>query len=460
VASPTDPSEQPPASEPAPPPVQLPAPPGVQTNEGAGSIQPPSDGSSPAPASPPAAPALPSSPAAPPPGAPPGTSQAQTPGGPVVSTVQRNETTAGQLHDLLAEDSPYLAQARGYAQQAANTKGMVNSSLAVQSGEAAAIAAAEPIAQADAATFSTRALANQNALNQSQLSAQDAAQRLIELAKNGDIQSQLQMQKFGFDTQLSAQDNVQRLQQLAAQGDINAKAQLAAFNYSTLLADQESGNAIKLEDKRFQDTLGQLAQEYQNSLGLNTQDTQLWIQRQNVSHQDTLDEIAAQVGAQSAANKSINAQQTTAQLQSQYLTQVAQRQALASQEVASIYATQGLTPAQQQQAVTNAMNRLQTDLNSLQAYYQNSPMFDPTWGQGPAPGTPGSITGPGTMRTPPAPTGPTTQGMTPAPPASPTQAPADFPTQPYMPSANFTPDLFTDPTAYYQQWGGWQGAQP
>jgi hypothetical protein len=448
----TDPTDQPPpASEPAPPPVSLPAPPGVQTNDAAAAV----DNTAP--------PKLPASP----PSATAGLSTVAVPEGPVVSTVQKNETTAGQLHDLLANDSPYLEQARGLAAQAANAKGLLNSSIAVQSGEQAAISAAAPIANADAQTYANRATTNAAALNTaantkqqgqiaSQLSAQDAAQRLIELAKSGDIQAQLQTQKFGFDTQLSAQDNVQRLQQIAATGDQQARAQLAAFNYSTILADQQAGNDIKLEDKRFQDTLGTLAQQYQNSLGLNEQDTKLWIERQNVSHADTLDEISAQVTAQSKANSSINAQQTTAQLQSQYLTQVAQRQMLASQEVAAIYSTQGLTPAQQDSAVQTAMGRLQTDLNSLQAYYQNSPMFDPTWGQAPPAGSP-VMTQPGHVNTP---SMPTTTPAAYAPPQV-TQPPAAGTVsydQTGMPVIN-TPDLGAPPDLFspYTNWGGWQG---
>ena len=57
---------------------------------------------------------------------------------------------SGRLKGLLSEDSPYIDRARTSARQAANRRGLMNSSIAAGAGEAAAIDAALPIAQADA----------------------------------------------------------------------------------------------------------------------------------------------------------------------------------------------------------------------------------------------------------------------------------------------------------------------
>ena len=57
---------------------------------------------------------------------------------------------SGRLQGLLSKDSPYLARARTGAAQAANRRGLLNSSIASGAGEAAAIDAALPIATADA----------------------------------------------------------------------------------------------------------------------------------------------------------------------------------------------------------------------------------------------------------------------------------------------------------------------
>ena len=55
-----------------------------------------------------------------------------------------------QLEGLLESNSPYLTAARSRAQQAANSRGLVNTTMAGTAGEKAAIEAAFPIAESDA----------------------------------------------------------------------------------------------------------------------------------------------------------------------------------------------------------------------------------------------------------------------------------------------------------------------
>jgi hypothetical protein len=73
------------------------------------------------------------------------------------------ETTAGQLQTILAQDSPLMQQARAQAKQGMAQRGLVNSSMAQGAGVAAMLDRATPIAASDAATYSNRALANQAA---------------------------------------------------------------------------------------------------------------------------------------------------------------------------------------------------------------------------------------------------------------------------------------------------------
>ncbi len=65
--------------------------------------------------------------------------------------VPQDASVAAQLENFLASDSPLLTQARTQAAQAANRRGLLNSSLAIQAGEAAALNAALPIASQQAA---------------------------------------------------------------------------------------------------------------------------------------------------------------------------------------------------------------------------------------------------------------------------------------------------------------------
>lgn len=75
------------------------------------------------------------------------------------------DTVQGQLAAILEKDNPYITRARASAAQAANSRGLINSTMGAQAGEAAAIDAALPIASQDAGIFSTQRLTNQAAEN-------------------------------------------------------------------------------------------------------------------------------------------------------------------------------------------------------------------------------------------------------------------------------------------------------
>ena len=64
-----------------------------------------------------------------------------------------NALTENRLNGLLASDNPYMQAARARGEAQAARRGLLNSSMAGQAGEAAAINAAAPIAQADAERF-------------------------------------------------------------------------------------------------------------------------------------------------------------------------------------------------------------------------------------------------------------------------------------------------------------------
>lgn len=76
------------------------------------------------------------------------------------------ETVAGQMDSLLGADSSYLQRARAGAMQTANSRGLLNSSMAATAGEAAAIDAALPIAQADAGTYKSAGDYNTSLFNE------------------------------------------------------------------------------------------------------------------------------------------------------------------------------------------------------------------------------------------------------------------------------------------------------
>jgi hypothetical protein len=84
---------------------------------------------------------------------------------PNLRTVQANETVKGQLAGILDEDSPLLQQARARALEQMQSRGLLNSSIAIGAGEDALIGRALQIAQPDAETYAEAAKGNQDAIN-------------------------------------------------------------------------------------------------------------------------------------------------------------------------------------------------------------------------------------------------------------------------------------------------------
>ncbi|PPC86674.1 MAG: hypothetical protein CTY37_05310, partial [Methylotenera sp.] len=82
-------------------------------------------------------------------------------------TLNPDELLSTQLNKVIGQDSALLQQARGNASKAANSRGLLNSSLAVQAGEAAVLDRALPIAQYDAG-------ANTNVLSTNQANTQQS----------------------------------------------------------------------------------------------------------------------------------------------------------------------------------------------------------------------------------------------------------------------------------------------
>lgn len=95
-----------------------------------------------------------------------GTASTQAPA--VKWEVTPNQTVAGQVKNIIAENSPLMQQAETRALQKANARGLLNSSIAVGAGQSALYDAATPMATQDAAMHGKSADSNataQNAVN-------------------------------------------------------------------------------------------------------------------------------------------------------------------------------------------------------------------------------------------------------------------------------------------------------
>lgn len=106
-----------------------------------------------------------------------------------------NETVEGRLSGILNSNSDYIKASEAAAQRQANSRGLLNSTMAATAGRKAAIESALPIASQDAGYFQQKGLQQQQG---------DIQKGLYET--QGDITSKLQSEKFDQDMALKQAD--------------------------------------------------------------------------------------------------------------------------------------------------------------------------------------------------------------------------------------------------------------
>ena len=150
-----------------------------------------------------------------------------------------SQTVAGQVTGLLASESPLVTLARTRTAQAAQKRGLLASTQALQAGEVAAAQTVLPIAQQDAATAARQAETNAAAQNQfglaafqaavdSGASAQEAEQRSLQSVQDrllrGELSSQEATQQSGIiKQQAQISQNLTQLQG-AIEGGLSAQS--------------------------------------------------------------------------------------------------------------------------------------------------------------------------------------------------------------------------------------------
>lgn len=110
-------------------------------------------------------------------------------------------TVAGQMEGLLSENSDYLKRARNRAIQTANQRGLLNTTMAAQAGEAAAIDSALNIASQDAGLFGDIYKQKLGHQQQQELSRQGYQQTRGLNQQQNQLQQRLNEQLHAMDTQ-------------------------------------------------------------------------------------------------------------------------------------------------------------------------------------------------------------------------------------------------------------------
>lgn len=151
-----------------------------------------------------------------------------------------NASVADQLTGLLASDSPYMKLARAAGERTAHRRGMQNSSLAAGASEAAAIAAAAPIASQDASQIHAR--------NQTELEGWTQLRNATTLQDRQDAAA-MWRQLSGQHNQILMQNssNLSAMERLLAQGDIEQAMQVMR-DTSALTQTQINANVSLLSN--------------------------------------------------------------------------------------------------------------------------------------------------------------------------------------------------------------------
>lgn len=160
------------------------------------------------------------------------------------------ETVEDRLKSLTAKDSKYVELAQQDAMRSANTRGLINSSMAAGAGTEAAIRTALPIAQQDAKTYTDTRLNNQAAANQFEENRQ-----LTELGKEtATLEKDLGIERDTTQSDLRKSEDVNRADlnnatdilrsTLAKEEEAWAREQQT--NMELILADEKISNDLKM----------------------------------------------------------------------------------------------------------------------------------------------------------------------------------------------------------------------
>ena len=291
--------------------------------------------------------------------------------GPTTRQVSADETVSGQMNKILASNSPLLQRAKTRAAQAANSRGLLNSSMGVQAGEEAVLTTALPMAQQDAATYNKQGLTNQGAQNQFATAANKYG---TDTAKN--------QQQFGNQFQLSNQNFEQQTGTGGYAGNgligTNLKSQLELqksaqdFNASEAALGRTQQTALQSGQQGFASGEAALGRAQQTALqtgqqGFASGESALGrAQQTSESALGRTQQSALQTGQQTFATDeaALNRTQQTKMLSDQHKNSVATAKTLDEYQTANITLQDTLQTAMTELGQTNSLEltRLNADL--------------------------------------------------------------------------------------------------
>lgn len=321
------------------------------------------------------------------------------------SIVSADETVSGQMDKILASNSPLLQRAKTRAAQAANSRGLLNSSMGVQAGEEAVLTTAMPMAQQDAATYNKQGLTNQTAANQFGLSNQNFQQQTGKgayadttnpgglLGANLANQLKLQTAQNTFATGEKALDRSQQTSMQTGQNTFaSGEAALGRAQQTSLQNDQQTFATDEKALDRTQQTTT-LAQQHTNAVA--TAKTLDEYQTANVTLQNQLQTELTKLGQTNSLELTkLNADLGVGKLDAQvyantrgaYLQSVSELVRQSQITVGELQVKEGISAEDKTKMLADQATLLTSHLTAQKTLYSSSATWSKDWAKLPSAG--------------------------------------------------------------------------
>ena len=161
--------------------------------------------------------------------------------------VDENNTVQGRMTGLLGADSDYMKLNVAGAMKNANARGLLNSSMATQSGQAAAINSALPIAQQDASLFGDMSKVSQKTTQDSMLNNQLAGIEYKKSLNNAAITGALTQQETAGKFELQKLAETASMQRLEVDNQWKDLLNMSSLDSDEIKTLMQAGTALGTE---------------------------------------------------------------------------------------------------------------------------------------------------------------------------------------------------------------------
>lgn len=301
------------------------------------------------------------------------------------STSFKSTDANDQLNATLNQNGLLMRMAKTKGQQAAGSRGLMNSSIGSEASMRAMVDAATPIAQQNTQFAQTKDVNQQQADLQAERDKTQQGYTQANMNLESELTGKRDATLQGYtqaNTQQAADLQAQRdkllyqqqLGTISAEGDQQLKQMNAQFGYNTQLNNQQNQFTTQRDSTLFGYDQQNKAQDFRNQL-------------QTMNEQQRLD--LQKLNAQTAATKDINAQQqqyaltntakqVAANTQGMYLDAINSLTSTFGDQVATIQAS-ALSAKDKTNAINSLINSQNAMLKFYQSTYQNMSTIKDDW---------------------------------------------------------------------------------